>query len=122
VQGPLSRFGDTAANEGCKELLKSYGVSTMLVTFVASVRAYNRSLVATPCPTPARSHTHAHTRSHTRTHAHFISASLWIAWLVGVGVNGVFDTPWASVVGSSIKLSIVLTRPPVGFYQDALIG
>ena len=35
-QGPLSRFGDTAANEGVKVLLESAGLSVMVVTFFSS--------------------------------------------------------------------------------------
>eukprot|EP00040_Diaphanoeca_grandis_P016927 m.87788 g.87788 ORF g.87788 m.87788 type:complete len:335 (-) comp26118_c0_seq1:420-1424(-) len=39
LQAPLSRFGDTAANEGVKELLRDRGLSVVFITLTASVIA-----------------------------------------------------------------------------------
>lgn len=51
LQGPLSRFGDTAANEGVKELLQDSGLSVGLVTACASFAAALWRIVLTPVDT-----------------------------------------------------------------------
>jgi len=51
LQGPLSRFGDTAANEGVTELLTSFALPTMLVTFCASIAAGMWRVAITPLDT-----------------------------------------------------------------------
>ena len=51
LQGPLSRFGDTAANEGVKELLKGSGLSLNLITACASFAAALWRIVLTPVDT-----------------------------------------------------------------------
>jgi hypothetical protein len=47
----LSRFGDTAANEGVKELLANFNLSVGFVTFCASVGAALFRIVLTPIDT-----------------------------------------------------------------------
>jgi hypothetical protein len=51
ITGPLSRFGDTAANEGVRELLSETGLSVALVTFCASFAAALWRIVLTPIDT-----------------------------------------------------------------------
>lgn len=50
-QGPISRFGDTAANEGVKVLLESAGLSVMVVTFFSSWASSAWRIVITPLAT-----------------------------------------------------------------------
>jgi len=51
LQGPLSRFGDTAANEGVKSALADMGLSVWLVTMMASQAAALWRIVITPIDT-----------------------------------------------------------------------
>jgi hypothetical protein len=51
LQGPLSRFGDTAANEGIKELLSGSGLSVGVITACASFAAALWRIVLTPVDT-----------------------------------------------------------------------
>lgn len=51
IQGPLSRFGDTAANEGIKELLKDTALSMGVVTACASLAAALWRMTLTPLDT-----------------------------------------------------------------------
>ena len=51
IQGPMSRFGDTAANEGVKELLAGSGLSLGIVTFCASCGAAIWRIFLTPVDT-----------------------------------------------------------------------
>lgn len=51
LQGPLSRFGDTAANEGIRELLNNSGLSVGTITFCASMAASLWRIVLTPVDT-----------------------------------------------------------------------
>lgn len=51
IQGPLSRFGDTAANEGVKELLSGTGLSVGVITACASFAAALWRIVLTPVDT-----------------------------------------------------------------------
>jgi Mitochondrial carrier protein len=51
VQGPLSRFGDTAANEGVKALLNGRHYSIGVITFCASMAAALWRIVLTPVDT-----------------------------------------------------------------------
>lgn len=51
MQGPLSRFGDTAANEGVKALLESFHLSSFIVTLAASNTAALWRIVITPIDT-----------------------------------------------------------------------
>lgn len=51
LQGPLSRFGDTAANEGVKALLSESGMPVWLVTIAASQAAAFWRIIITPIDT-----------------------------------------------------------------------
>jgi len=51
IQGPLSRFGDTAANEGVKELLKDMSLSMGIITAFASFTAALWRMTLTPLDT-----------------------------------------------------------------------
>jgi len=51
LQGPLSRFGDTAANEGIKELLSGTNLSVGIITACASFTAALWRIVLTPVDT-----------------------------------------------------------------------
>ena len=51
IQGPLSRFGDTAANEGVKDIFATSGYSVGFVTFCASIAAAMWRIVLTPVDT-----------------------------------------------------------------------
>lgn len=51
LQGPLSRFGDTAANEGIKELLSGTALSVGAITACASFTAALWRIVLTPVDT-----------------------------------------------------------------------
>lgn len=51
IQGPLSRFGDTAANEGIKELLKDAALSMGVITAFASLAAALWRMALTPLDT-----------------------------------------------------------------------
>lgn len=51
LQGPLSRFGDTAANEGIKELLSGTSLSVGVITACASFTAAVWRMVLTPVDT-----------------------------------------------------------------------
>jgi len=51
LQGPLSRFGDTAANEGVKALLENAELPVMLTTLAASVAAGSWRIFITPLDT-----------------------------------------------------------------------
>ena len=51
LQGPLSRFGDTAANEGIKELLKGTSLSVSAITACASFAAALWRILLTPVDT-----------------------------------------------------------------------
>merc|ERR1712194_746633 len=51
LQGPLSRFGDTAANEGVRELFKNTVFSVGTITFCASLAASVWRIVLTPVDT-----------------------------------------------------------------------
>ena len=51
LQGPLSRFGDTAANEGVKELLAGTQLSVGVITACASFAAALWRIVLTPVDT-----------------------------------------------------------------------
>lgn len=48
IQGPLSRFGDTAANEGMKSFLSGYSLPVWVVTLAASLAAAAWRIVITP--------------------------------------------------------------------------
>jgi len=50
-QAPLSRFGDTAANEGMKSLLEGRGLSVGFITFCASMAAAFWRIFITPIDT-----------------------------------------------------------------------
>lgn len=51
LQGPLSRFGDTAANEGVKEFFKDSALSVSVITLSASFLAALWRIVLTPVDT-----------------------------------------------------------------------
>lgn len=51
LQGPLSRFGDTAANEGLRDYLQDSGLSVGLITLAGSVTAAVWRMVLTPLDT-----------------------------------------------------------------------
>jgi len=51
LQGPLSRFGDTAANEGIKELLSGTNLSVGIITACASFTAALWRIILTPVDT-----------------------------------------------------------------------
>ena len=51
ITGPISRFGDTAANEGIKDLLSGTNLSMSLITFCASIVAALWRIIITPLDT-----------------------------------------------------------------------
>jgi len=51
LQGPISRFGDTASNEGMKALLANSGLSVGLITMAASFTAATWRIFITPIDT-----------------------------------------------------------------------
>jgi hypothetical protein len=51
LQGPLSRFGDTAANEGLRDYLAESGLSVGVITLCASVTAAAWRVLLTPLDT-----------------------------------------------------------------------
>lgn len=51
LQGPLSRFGDTAANEGLRDYLQDSGLSVGLITLAGSVTAAVWRMLLTPLDT-----------------------------------------------------------------------
>lgn len=51
LQGPLSRFGDTAANEGLRDYLADSGLSVGVITLCASIAAAAWRVLLTPLDT-----------------------------------------------------------------------
>ena len=97
LQGPLSRFGDTAANEGVRALLQNSGWSVGTITMCASMAASLWRILLTPVDTLKTTLQVAGREGMTKLKQkvkHFGIWTLYDGALGNMGANFVGHYPW----------------------------
>lgn len=121
IQGPLSRFGDTAANDGAVALLGSFGITMpIVVTVVASTLAAVWRLVLHPVDTFKTAYQtdgpKALANIWARVKVHSV-LSLWDGAIGAAVASAVSHYPWFTTY-NWLRMSL----PPFGTSQLAVSG
>lgn len=126
LQGPLSRFGDTAANEGMKELLKGRGLSVGVMTACASFTAALWRIVLTPVDTLKTTlQVSGKEGMHRLWHEKVAKYGIWTLYdgaLGNWGANIVGHYPWFVVNNQLEKVMPLATTPRTKLMRRAFIG
>ena len=123
LQGPLSRFGDTAANEGVKELLSGYPVG--IVTLCASVAAALWRIVLTPVDTIKTTLQVTGTPGLNLLKEKVTKHGFWVLYdgaLGNWGANMVGHYPWFVVNNQLEQVVPKAETPRLKLIRRALIG
>jgi hypothetical protein len=125
LQGPLSRFGDTAANEGIKELLSHTSLSVGIITACASFTAALWRMFLTPVDTLKTtlqvSGSEGMQALWTKVHKYGILV-LYDGALGNWGANLVGHYPWFVINNFLEKRLPAATSPRHKLMRRALIG
>jgi hypothetical protein len=125
LQGPLSRFGDTAANEGLRDYLSDSGLSVGVITLCASVTAAAWRVLLTPLDTikttlQVSGATGMQQLQHKmKLHGPLI---LFDGAVGNYAANVVGHYPWF-VVNNALEKSVpAVTQPSFKLFRRAFIG
>jgi len=123
LQGPLSRFGDTAANEGVKVLLSGYSLS--VVTFVASFTAALWRIILTPVDTIKTTLQVTGTQGFDLLKQKVVKHGIFVLYdgaLGNWGANMVGHYPWFVVNNHLEKIIPKADSPRLKLIRRAFIG